>query len=578
MNTNIHRKLSAVLSADVAGYSRLMSENESRTLEDLRRLRTDLFEPTVKRFEGDVIKRMGDGWLVDFKSALDAVQCAFAVQRELRDDPRIKLRIGIHVGDIVHEAEDIFGNGVNIASRLQEAVEPGGVAISGPTYNMVSTAVPEPFQDAGDQRLKNIPEPERVFVWNGRLLSHSNEKPDARSSRKSALIVLPFSTDEKAGEAPALAMGLWDTVITALSRFSWFLTIPRNISRIYEGEETTPETLRRDQDVSYAVEGKLRLAGGRVRVNVDLLDVNTSDSIWSGHFDGEAADPFEMEDRITRSILAEVLPRVLGAEARRVAIATDGSAWDLILKGRNLMWHVNEEDVASAQELFRQAIELHPESGIGHCDLSWSYTIQRIYGWGAALDETSLRAQETARAAVAADQGDAYALTAASFAQLLLSEADDAIFLAQRAIQLNPHLAVSHAAMALGYFQKGQYEDAHRFGEDSLQLSPQDPLRSMVRSARGMYFLMLDQTEELERNAREMIRDFPGMPTGYRQLAVAHVKSGQFAEAKRIVEEDILRLLPEHTASASGRQVPFGKNEEARKHWVNALVKAGLPL
>jgi TolB-like protein len=440
---------------------------------------------------------------------------------------------------------------------------------------MISGTVVEPFQDAGARHLKNIAEPQRVFVWNGRLLDGGADDEKSDRGGKSSLVVLPFSTTQADAETASLAIGLSDTIITALSRFSWFLTVPRNISRIYEGRAVPLDDVKRDLGVSYAVEGKLRTAGTRVRVNADLLDTATGACIWSGHVDGNAEDPFEMEDQITRAILAELLPRILGAESRRAGFASDGSAWDLIMQGRKLMWHVSRQDVERAQALFRQASTLDPESGIGQCDLSWSYTLQRIFGWGETLDHTSRMAMDTARLAVAADEGDAYALAAFGFAHLLISEAEDA--LGQRAIQLNPHLSVAHAGISLGLFQKGRYEEANRFGEDSLQLSPMDPLRSLVRAARGMCFLMMDRNEELEQNARAMIRDFPGMPTGYRQLAVAHVKSGRDAEARRIVEEEILRLMPDHTASASGRQIPFGPNGAARDHWVDMLVRAGLP-
>jgi tetratricopeptide (TPR) repeat protein len=370
---------------------------------------------------------------------------------------------------------------------------------------------------------------------------------------------------------------LTDTVITALSRFSWFVVLPRNTSYAYKQRKVDITKLGRELGVSYAVEGSLRTAGSRVRVGAELLDAKSGKLLWTGQFDGQTDDPFEMEDRLSRAILAELTPRLLGAEARRAEFNTNGSAWDLIMRGRGLLWHVNEADVARAQELFRKAIDLEPDSGLGQSDLAWSYVYQRIYGWGDNVESITRRAWEAAEEAVAANDNDAFALTAASYARLLASRSDDAVALARRAIELNPNLAVAYTALSLGLFQQGRYREAVEPGETAMQLSPRDPLRSIMFAVRGMYYMMLGQKAELEANAKEMVRDYPGMPTGYRQLAVAYVENGQIEEAKGVVDEHILRLMPGHTATESGRQVPFGENNEARQHWIDCLRTAGLP-
>jgi adenylate cyclase len=390
-------------------------------------------------------------------------------------------------------------------------------------------------------------------------------------------VILPFANPGDNHETSWLADGLTDTVNTALSRFSWFVVLPRNTGQAFKHDGVDVTELGRGLGVSYVVDGTLRMSGNRVRVGAELLDATSGTQIWAGRFDSQTDDPFEMEDKITRAILAELTPRLLGAEARRAAFTEDGSAWDLIMRGRGLLWHVNETDVARARDLFLQAIELDPDDGLGQCDLSWCHIYQRLYGWGDDLEGSTRRAREAAEKAMAANENDAFALTAASYARLLAAQSDDAIALARRAIDLNPNLAVAHAALCLGLFQQGRYDDAVEPGETALALSPRDPLRSIMFAVRGLYYMMLNRRAELEANAREMVRDFPGMPTGYRQLAVAHVENGRLAEARQVVQEDILRLLPEHTAQKSGQQVPFGENDEARQYWIERLEKAGLP-
>jgi adenylate cyclase len=555
-----------------------MSVDEVLTLEDLRQLRGELLEPAVINHRGKVIKRMGDGWLIEFASAVDAVNCAMIVHNGLANHDRIKMRIGIHVGDIVHEDEDVYGDGVNIAARLQDCVEPGGLAISAHTYDSVKSSIAEKFTNAGQRQLKNIADETRIFVWGADLqpLQEGNVVKQPQSDRPK-IIILPFAAATDDLDADQLADGLTDAVITALSRFSWFIVHSRKSSHAYKNRKASIVELRQDLDVDYILEGNLRRAGARVRVSAELLDARIGTQIWTDRFDGENDDPFELEDKITRVILAELTPRLMGEEARRAEFSNDGGAWDLIMQGRGLLWHVNETDVAEAQELFLKVIELEPDSGLGYTDLAWSYVYQRIYSWGGKVQEITERLREAADKAVASDNNDAFALTAASYARLLAGQSDDALAFACRAIELNPNLAVAHTALSLALFQQGRYEEAVEPGEEAVLLSPRDPLRSIMLAVRGMYYMMLGQTANSLTNSKEMVREYPGMPTGYRQLAVAYVENGQIDLARRIVDDHILNLMPGHTASESGRQVPFGENYKARELWVQRLTAAGLP-
>lgn len=571
----MERRLGAILAADVAGYSRLMGENEGQTLSALRNLRSQIFAPSVEKHRGQVIKSMGDGWLVEFSSVVDAINCAVEVQNALNKQELVRLRIGIHVGDIVHEDEDVFGDGVNISSRLQEIAPPGGIAISDFAHESARSVVRHAFLDSGLKELKNIARKIRVFTWGEDANGFGDQK--VGSEDRPSIIVLPFSISGASDSNSWIGDGLTDALTTALSRFSWFITLSRNASQSFKGTQVDIADLRRKISVGYVVEGSLRVAGARVRVNAQLLDATDGRSIWAGQLDGSTDDPFELEDRISRSILSELTTRILGEEERKARLGGDGSAWDLVMQGRSLLWHVNKDNLLRAQELFHQAIEKQPEHGLGQCDLAWSYVYQRLYGWGENAEQATELAIFWADKAVASDNYDAYALAAASQARNAIGKTDDAIALGRRAIEINPHLAIAHAALALALCQKGKFLEAVEMGDMALNISPHDPARSLVRSIRGIYLLMLDRIEDMIDNARELVREFPGMPTGYRQLAVAYALSGRASEARNIVEDHILRLIPGHTATESGRLIPFGPNDEIRSRWVAALIEAGLP-
>jgi adenylate cyclase len=570
------RKLAAILSADVVGYSRLMGQDEVRTLSALRSLRQKTFEPVIATWRGTVIKRMGDGWLVEFASVVDAVSCAMEVQKELAAEDVIKIRMGIHIGDIVHEDEDIYGDGVNIASRLQEQAAPGGIAISAFAHDSLDAVVRSGFHSRGTAKLKNISQKIEIYGW-------GEEKPKAipSSSNKRgelpSVLVLPFGTSVNNAESDMLAEGLTDAIIMALSRFSWFKTLPRNTSNQYNNQRPDVSELRRKHSVSYVLESTLRAAGSRARISSELIDARTGNSVWADQFDGASDDPFELEDKITRAILAELTPRIVGAEERRVRTGGDGSAWDLMMQGRSLLWRINKDNNERAQEFLLKAISLEPKSGLGQSDLAWSYVYQRIYGWTEDLDLAAQLAVKAGNKAIDADDSDAYAFVAAAMARCLVAQSDHALALARRAVSLNSNLAAGYGALSLALFQNGEYEDAENAAKQARELSPRDPLRAILMGIRGINLLLLDRIEQMTANAEEIIRDFPDMPTGWRQLAVAYAKTGRPDEANALIDNHVLRLIPGLTATLAGQQVPIGNNEEARKCWVDGLVEAGLP-
>jgi adenylate cyclase len=343
--TESTRKLAAILAADVVGYSRLIAEDEARTLDALRALRRESFEPLVAEHRGEVVKRMGDGWLVAFASVVDAAQCAIQVQERLSGHDRIKLRIGVHLGDIVHEDEDIYGDGVNIAARLQEVAEPGGILISGTAYESVIGRLDHSFEDAGEQRLKNIARSIRGWRWQASPLEpnglaapfQSNELADVEQTRPS-LAVLPFTNLSSDPEQEFFADGMTEDVINALSKFRWLFVIARGTMFTFKDRQASTSQVADDLGVRYVVEGSIRKAGNRVRVSVQLIDTATDTPFWSERYDRDLDDIFDVQDEVTMAIVTAIEPTLSSAErtrARRKA-PENLDAWELYQRG---LWH-----------------------------------------------------------------------------------------------------------------------------------------------------------------------------------------------------------------------------------------------
>ena len=294
----MERKLAAILAADVVGYSRLIAEDEARTLDALRALRRELFEPLVAEHRGEVVKRMGDGWLVSFASVVDAAQCAIQVQERLSGHDRIKLRIGVHLGDIVHEDEDIYGDGVNIASRLQEVAEPGGLLISGTAYESVIGRLDSEFREAGEHSLKNISRPIRAWQWIGHQQIDQPMTTTASSSLlsdKPSIAVLPFVNMSNDPDQEFLADGIAEDLTTALSRFRSLFVIARTSTFSYKGQQIKADQVAAELGVRYLIEGSVRKGGNRVRVVSRVIDTQTGANFASDRIDGNLDDIFELQ-------------------------------------------------------------------------------------------------------------------------------------------------------------------------------------------------------------------------------------------------------------------------------------------
>jgi tetratricopeptide (TPR) repeat protein len=499
------------MAADVVGYSRLMGDDEDGTLSALNQHRETVLEPSIAAHGGRIVKYVGDGVLAEFASVVGAVNCALDIQHAEKivvagpASPLI-FRIGINLGDVLVQGDDIYGDGVNAAARLEAPADPGGICISANVKETIQDRVDAEFRDAGLVAAKNIRRPISSWKWQSAGVGEAQFTPEPHqadpSGKKPTVVVVRFSANgEPAGH---LADGCTDAVITGLSRFSWFLTLPK-----YHAEAASESAVK--------------------------------------------------------------------PEALRIQFGADDQALDLIMRGRGLIWHPSRDNIQKAQELFRRAIKNQTDHGFGHADLAQTFIAQRILGWTDDLEETTQNAIRGADAALDADPHDAYALATASQARTLAGQTSDAIAFSERAINSNPYLALGHATLALARVQQEEYQSALAPGDRALDLSRGDPFRFWIRSIRGMYLLMLERYDDMLANAEALVREYPEMPTGYRQLAAALAELGRRSEAGRVVRENILRLLPDHTATKSALGIPIGQNENFKRRWIRSLVAAGLP-
>jgi len=427
---HVERRLAAILAADVAGYSRLMGANEEGTLAQLKSIRRALVDPTISAHRGRIVKTTGDGMLVEFASAVDAMRNAFAIQRGMAErntavsqDQRIEFRVGIHVGDVIFDENDIFGDGVNIAARLEGIAEPGGIYISDDAYRQVRGKVDIACDDMGPQPLKNIAEPMRA--WRVRL---TGESPSAAQSGsavgqsqalplpdKPSIAVLPFQNMSGDPEQEYFADGIVEDIITALSRFKALFVIARNSSFTYKGRAIDVKQVGRELGVRYVLEGSVRKAANRVRITGQLIDSSTGGHLWADRFDGGLDDIFNLQDQVTESVVGAIAPAVETAEiARGKRKPTESlDAYALYLRGSARLYQfAGQQANAEALRLFNSAIKLDPDFASAYGRAASLYAFAKGYGWISGTPTEIAEVARLAQRAVELGKDDAIALAA----------------------------------------------------------------------------------------------------------------------------------------------------------------------
>src|SRR5438067_324971 len=469
----VQRRLAAILAADVAGYSRLMGADEEGTLAALKELRRDLADPKIKEHRGRIVKTTGDGLLVEFASVVDAVRCAVEVQREMAsrnarvpEDTRIQFRMGINLGDIIKDGRDIYGDGVNVAACLEALAEPGGICVNRVVRDQVRDKLDFGFEDAGEQRVKNIARPLRVYhVRPGQLADEemSAAQPLLALPDKPSLAVLPFTNMSGDPEQEFVSDGIAEDVISALSRYPSLFVIARNSSFTYRGRAVDVKQVGRELGVRYVLEGSVRKAGNRIRVTAQLIEAGTSNHVWAERYDRDLADIFAMQDELTEALTTALAPAIADAELRRAMRKPPESldAWAAYQRG---LWHLSKatpDDDATAEKFFKQAIDLDPAFAGGYSALAL-YQLQAA----AIYQKRDLRnahrsAEPLARRAVALDDADAEARSCLGWALQACGDAEGALAEIERALSMSPNLAIAHGHRGATLIFAGRQTEGH---------------------------------------------------------------------------------------------------------------------
>jgi adenylate cyclase len=574
------RKLAAILAADVVGYSRLAGSDEDRTLARLRALRSDLLDPAIAVHNGRVVKRTGDGILIEFRSVVDAVRCAVEVQdgmvernTGLAAERRVEFRVGVHLGDVVEESDgDLMGDGVNIAARLEGAAEPGGIYLSYAAYEQVRDKVKEEFLDLGEQSFKNIARPVRVYrlCRDAKAASSAPALPD-----KPSIAVLPFTNMSGDPEQEYFSDGISEDIITALSKLRWFFVIARNSSFIYKGKAVQMKTVAEELGVGYVVEGSVRKGGDRVRITAQLIDAATNNHIWAERYDRGLADVFAVQDEITEAIVAAIEPQLYAAEDFRARRKPPDSmdAWDLVMRALSHYWRVTRQDNLVAQALLEKAIVVDPNYGQALGVLAASHTFGMHMGW-ADVATTAPIAERAALAAIRADSEDPWAHFALAAVYLFARHFDDSLAEFELALRLNPNFSLAQGYYGLALAYCGRWEDAVEAAGRASRLSPRDPF-SAVYYGIAAYAQFIgrhyDKAMQLSREAIRQRSDFVG---AHRVLTAAAGMADQIDIAKAALQE-LRRAQTNISLAWIATQMPI-KQDADREHYLEGFRRAGL--
>jgi adenylate cyclase len=579
------RRLAAILAADVVGYGRLIEKDEIGTLAALRQRRGGILEPLVAQHQGRIVKLMGDGVLVEFASAVDAVQCAIELQKRMADANRglpdhraIVLRIGVNLGDVVIDGLDIQGDGVNIAARLEAMAEPGGICISGSVFEQVERHLPVACDDLGDQTLKNISRPVRVYRVTGTEVIRTDE--GSLAPTKPSIAVLPFANMSGDPEQEFFVDGLTEDIITALSRISAFWVIARTSTFTYKGRPTEVKRVARELGVRYVMEGSVRRSGDRLRVTAQLIDAATGHHVWAERYDRPLADLFDIQDDITRSVVASTETHVLLAELQAAGSkpSTDLRSRDLVVRAWATSYDLTPEAIAEASDLIEEAVRIDPSNPTVHRTRALIFLCRFFVGEILYDAASKARAFELARTALRLAPRDEYAHLAMAWAWAYAAtgQLEEAVAECERGLEINPNCSLILGNKGAYLAALGRPEEAIAACRLSLQLNPRDPSNFWRQYAIAVaHFVASDYAASFEESKR-VARSRPHLPSAVIWAAAA-TALGKADEARTAID-DCLAQRPDLRV---GGVVPrfvlrFARNED-HERLLALLRSAGLP-
>jgi TolB-like protein/class 3 adenylate cyclase len=626
----VERRLTTILAADVVGYSRLMGEDEVGTLAALKAHRKELLEPKAGQYHGRTIKLMGDGALMEFASVVNAVAFSVEVQAAMRarnaevpEDRRIVYRIGINIGDIIVEDEDIYGDGVNIAARLEGLAEPGEICVALNVYDQVKAKLDLGFEHLGAREVKNIAEPVTVYrvlvddkaaalvtpviqeatKWAGRpwvvpaavavvlvavvggvfwwqpwapnVEPASLERMAFPLPDRPSIAVLPFTNMSDDPGQDYFADGITEDLITDLSKISGLFVIARNSTFAYKGKPVKVRQVAEDMGVRYVLEGSVRRADDEVRINAQLVDATTGGHLWADRYDGTLEDVFALQDEVTQKIVSALAVTLTPDEQQRLSQAAQANpeAYDLLLRGLERFRRFTRETNVEAREYFERAVATDPDFARAHADIALTHAEDAFHGWAESPERSSQLALEKAQHALTLDNNSRVGHFALALTYLTMKRYDEALAENQRELDLDPNHAEGHAQRGLVLSYVGRPAEGLEAIRTALRLDPRHPFFYVW--ILGQAHFLLRQTEEAIAQFEKTIESNPDFVIGHMMLASAYAHAGRIDDAQWEAEE-VLVLLPDFTLTAEREKAAY-KDPAHLEYYLEGLRKAGMP-
>jgi len=582
----MERRLAAIVCADVAGYSRLMGADEEGTHAAFKAHRSAIY-PVILNYGGRVVKNTGDGFLLEFPSIVGAIESAIAVQalmaernNHLPADRLMQFRLGVHMGDVIADEDEVFGDGVNIAVRLESVAAPGGVAISAKAYQEASRHLGVTLVDAGSHRFKNIDEAVAVWTWEPGGSDSRSREPKYASNlpaqyRTAIVGVLPFTNlSDSADEY--FSDGLTEDLIHALSLQSFFRVLSRNSTFAFKGKYLSTRLIAREIDATYLIQGSVRRAGAKIRVTAELIAPENGEQLWAGRYDRDIGDLFAMQDEITTSLCAALAPEIYRAEASAPArsSSTDLTAWDRFLKGLSRYYRHTKADFETAIDLFREAIALDPALSIAHAYLA-TILVQAVqYGWIKSTSQLWAEAMSLAESSVRLDPRSAFAFQILSYMHAMEGHYEAAMEAAKRAVKLNPYDMGARGVLGIAHLVIGEHRQAIELFSTAVQRGNSDP-RYKWAALNAFSHYLVGQYDASLSWAREALYLNP------KHLQVLAVRAAALAQLGRSEEaataaEVLLTSFPSLTVERHLRNFRW-KTPADIAHYREGLLKAGVP-
>jgi adenylate cyclase len=581
----VQRRLAAILAADVAGYSRLVGDDEEGTLARLKSHRRELIDPRLAEHSGRIVKTTGDGLLIEFASAVDAVRCAVAIQMGMAErnatvaqKQRIEFRVGVHIGDIVIEDDDILGDGVNIAARLESIAEPGGVCVSDDAYRQVRGKLDAPFEDKGNQQLKNIASPVRVYAIRpgapSRGPSAARVRPELPD--KPSIVVLPFDNMSAEPGQDYIADGIVEAITAALSRIRSFFVIARNSAYTYKGRATNARDIGKELGVAYMLEGSVQKGGKRLRITVQLIETETGLHVWSSRYDGTMDDIFDLQDRITEQIAGALQPsiRIAEIERSRRKRPQDLGSYDYTMRAMPHVWALEKDESVRALALLEQALAIDPDYPLALSLAGWCHAQRSVYNWAEDIPQAQAQARSMAERAAELSGDDPIILTVLGAVHTFVRNIGTARILLDRALTLDPNAA--WAWHRLGWLENysDRPQQAIEHFERAIRLSPLDPMNFNNHVGLGAAYDLLEQYDFAMAQFRRALEERPNATWIYRSMAVTLSGAGRMGEAQNAYAE-MMRVYPDLTVARFRQAMVF--SGATLERMVESLRKLGLP-